>query len=292
MTRSMTGFGRSVTQIDGEQVTIEISSVNHRFLEFSFRLPPSWTPLETPLRELIKQKISRGKVNVSIRREYGPMGRVRVRLDEEVVRAYADASRRLADLLNSTESISLDRIATLEGVFARDEDGLDLESVQAQLSAGLEEALAAFNNARETEGASLARDMAARLELIDAAVGRVEARMPGIVQVYRARLWERMAEICAETGVKEERLAVEAAIMADRMDVTEEMVRLRTHLRQGLKLLEASEPVGRDYNFLLQEMQREINTMGSKMRDADGIREVLLMKSELEKLREQLQNIE
>jgi uncharacterized protein (TIGR00255 family) len=288
----MTGFGRAITAYAEEQIAVEVSAVNHRFLESSFRMPPAWACLEVPLRELVKQAITRGKINISVRREYGPSGRVRIRLDEEVAAHYVAASRRLAEVLNTSEELSLDRLVTLEGVFIHEDAAQDIEAVQAMLEAALGEALRAFNQARDNEGAALLRDMSARLDAIEASVVRVEARFPEISVLYLARLTERVRELTVEANVKEERVAVEVAMMADRMDVTEETVRLRAHLEHGRALFRSSEPVGRDLNFLVQEMGREINTMGSKIRDVEAAREVLLMKSELEKLREQIQNIE
>ena len=292
MARSMTGFGRAITAHADEQITVEVSAVNHRFLESSFRLPPVWASLEPPLRELVKQEISRGKINISVRREFGPMGRVQIRLDEDVANHYVNASRRLAELLNTSEELSLDRLVTLEGVFIHEDAAQDIEAVQAMLESALGDALRAFNQARENEGAALLRDMSSRLDAIEASVVRVEARFPEISEQYRARMKERVREISTDAAVKEERVALEVAMMADRMDVTEETVRLRAHLEHGRALFQSAEPVGRDLNFLVQEMGREINTMGSKLRDVDAAREVLLMKSELEKLREQIQNIE
>ena len=292
MARSMTGFGRAITAYADEQITVEVSAVNHRFLESSFRLPPARASLEPPLRERVKQDISRGKINISVRREYGPMGRVQIRLDEDVAGHYVNASRRLAELLNTSEELSLDRLVTLEGVFIHEDAAQDIEAVQSMLENALGDALRAFNQARETEGAALLRDMAARLDAIEASVVRVEARFPEITEQYRLRMRDRVREISVDAAVKEERVALEVAMMADRMDVTEETVRLRAHLEHGRALFQSAEPVGRDLNFLVQEMGREINTMGSKLRDVDAAREVLLMKSELEKLREQIQNIE
>ena len=292
MARSMTGFGRAITAYADERITVEVSAVNHRFLECSFRLPPAWASLEAPLRELVKQETTRGKVNVSVRREYGPSGRVRIRLDEAAAAQYVETSRRLAELLNTSEELSLNRLATLDGVFIQEDTALDMDAVQAMLEKVLREALNAFSQSRGKEGDALVRDMVARLDAIAASVVRVDARFPEISVLYRDRLLERVRELVADTNVKEERVALEVAMMADRMDVTEETVRLRAHLDHGRSLFQSSEPVGRDLNFLVQEMGREINTMGSKLRDVEAAREVLLMKSELEKLREQIQNIE
>ena len=292
MTRSMTGFGRVSADIDGENVTIEVTTVNHRFLECSFRMPNSWAALEIPLRNLVKQFISRGKLNVSIRRSRGPMGRPVIHFDAENARQYIEASRDLSRMMSSTEALSLDTLAQLEGVFFQEEQEQDLESVSAQLATAFCAAMEQLNQARAQEGESLARDLAARIREMEGAIAAIEARLPELSAEYVIRLRTKVAELNAEAGLTEDRLAVEIALMADKMDVNEEVVRLKSHFVQVLGLLALSDPIGRDLNFLSQELQREINTLGSKLRDLDVTREVLRLKAELEKLREQAQNIE
>lgn len=292
MTRSMTGFGRVSAEIDGENVTIEVTTVNHRFLECSFRMPNTWAALEIPLRNVAKDLVSRGKLNVSIRRSRGPMGRPVIHFDAENARQYIEASRELARMMSSTEALSLDALTQLEGVFYQEENEQDLESVREQLCAAFQTALEQLNQARTQEGESLARDVADRIAAMQDAVSIIEGRLPELAVAYADRLRARVAELNAEAGMKEERLAIEIALMADKMDVNEEVVRLNSHFEQVLGLLKQPEPIGRDLNFLSQELQREINTLGSKLRDLDVTREVLRLKAELEKLREQAQNIE
>lgn len=292
MTRSMTGFGRVSAEIDGENVTIEVTTVNHRFLECSFRMPNTWAALEIPLRNVAKDLVSRGKLNVSIRRSRGPMGRPVIHFDAENARQYIEASRELARMMSSTEALSLDGLTQLEGVFYQEENEQDLESVREQLCAAFQAALEQLNQARAQEGESLARDVADRIAAMQDAVSIIEGRLPELAVAYADRLRARVAELNAEAGMKEERLAIEIALMADKMDVNEEVVRLNSHFEQVLSLLKQPEPIGRDLNFLAQELQREINTLGSKLRDLDVTREVLRLKAELEKLREQAQNIE
>ncbi|MBX3178387.1 MAG: YicC family protein [Candidatus Hydrogenedentes bacterium] len=292
MTRSMTGFGRVSAEIDGENVTIEVTTVNHRFLECSFRMPNTWAALEIPLRNVAKDLVSRGKLNVSIRRSRGPMGRPVIHFDAENARQYIEASRELARMMSSTEALSLDALTQLEGVFYQEENEQDLESVREQLCAAFQAALEQLNQARAQEGESLARDVADRIAAMQDAVSIIEGRLPELAVAYADRLRARVAELNAEAGMKEERLAIEIALMADKMDVNEEVVRLNSHFEQVLGLLKQPEPIGRDLNFLAQELQREINTLGSKLRDLDVTREVLRLKAELEKLREQAQNIE
>lgn len=292
MTRSMTGFGRVSAEIDNESVTIEVTTVNHRFLECAFRMPNAWAALEVPLRNLVKQSLSRGKLNVSIRRSRGPTGRPAIRFDKDNARQYVDASRELARLMNSTEALSLDTLAQLEGVFYQEEQEQDIDTLRDQLCTAFQEALEQLNTARAQEGESLARDVAERIQEMQAAVAVVEARLPELSVEYETRLRTKVAELNTEAGLAEDRLAVEIALMADKMDVNEEVVRLKSHFEQVLNLLKQQEPIGRDLNFLAQELQREINTLGSKLRDLDVTREVLRLKAELEKLREQAQNIE
>ncbi|HQL95337.1 MAG TPA: YicC family protein, partial [Candidatus Hydrogenedentes bacterium] len=247
-----------------------------------------------PLREVVRREVARGKVNVFIRRAFGASGRARVTLDEDAARGYIEGLKRLNALagLQSDAPLGVDRLALLDGVFIHAEAEEDQEALLAALTEGLTAALAAYNAAREAEAAQLMADMAARINAMAAAADRVEARVPEMQAAHVERLRERMREICADPALKEERVAMEAALMADRMDVTEELVRLRSHFVRARELFASAEPVGRDLNFLLQEMQREINTAGSKLRDLDSARELLWLKSELEKLREQVQNIE
>lgn len=292
MTRSMTGFGRVSAEIDNESVTIEVSTVNHRFLECTFRMPSVWAALEAPLRNIVKDALSRGKLNVFIRRGRGPMGRPVIHFDAENARQYIDASRELARMMNSTGALSLDTLAQLEGVFYQEEQEQDLDQVKDPLCAAFAEALEQLNQSRAVEGESLARDVAARIAEMQDAVASVEVMLPELSKAYAERLRARVAELNTEVGLAEDRIAIELTLMADKMDVNEEIVRLKSHFDQVLSLLQQKEPIGRDLNFLSQELQREINTLGSKLRDIEVTREVLRLKSELEKLREQAQNIE
>ena len=292
MTRSMTGFGRVTADIDDESVTIEVNAVNHRFLECTFRLPGVWASLENDLRNVVKSLVSRGKVTVSIRRGRGTTARTSIQFDQKNAQQYIDASRGLAKLMNSTEALSLDVLAQMDGVFFQEETEQDLGRAKEALTAAVTDALIQLNQARELEGQALEADIAERIAEMRDALSVVEARLPDLATAYVDRLKERVAELNVDTGMREERLAMEIALMADKMDVNEEVVRLNSHFEQTLNLLAQPEPVGRDLNFLSQELQREINTLGSKLRDMDVTREVLRLKAELEKLREQAQNIE
>ena len=292
MVRSMTGFGRASGELDGEGLTAELSSVNHRFFDCTFRMPNAWAALEPALREVVKRQVNRGKVSISIRRDRGPLGRQSVCFDRGVASQYVEASRSLAHLMNTTEALSLNTLTQLDGVFYQEEEEQDLEKVKEVLSAILTEALAQLNTARRTEGEGLANDIAERVAQMREALAVVEERLPDIARAYEERLRARIAELNAEAGLTEERIALEVALMADKAGVNEEAVRLRTHLDHVQDLLNTPNPVGRDLNFLIQEIQREVNTLGAKLRDIGVTREVLRMKSEIEKLREQAQNIE
>lgn len=292
MTRSMTGFGRATGTLEGETFAIEASSVNHRHLECSFRLPGPWAVLEPSLREEVKRFISRGKVNIAIRRERGLSGLQSIHCDEDVARQYIDASRRLAALMSSTGALSLDTLVRMDGVFYTHEEAEDLDVVKEVLSTTLAAALEQLNVARLAEGKALADDLRERLSQMREAVGVVEARIPELNAAYVDRLRQRVQELATETGLTEERLALEVALMADKADVNEEVVRLKTHFEHVEEFLRSKDPIGRELNFLGQEIQREINTLGSKLRDIGVTREVLRMKSELEKFKEQTNNIE
>lgn len=292
MARSMTGFGRAASDLNGERITVEVSAVNHRFLESSFRLPPVWTALEPFLRETLRARVSRGKVNVSVRREHGPLGRMRVCFDAEVAQRYIAACRDLSGLLGTGEALSLNTLATLDGVFYPEESEQDLERTKDVLSGCLLEAIAQLNTARDTEGQAMAADIEARVAAMSEAVEVIELKVPELDAAYEEKLRARVSELTADTTLREDRVALEVALLADKNGINEEVVRLKTHFIHVREMLASSEPIGRELNFLAQEIQREANTLGSKLRDIGVTREVLKIKSELEKLREQAQNIE
>ena len=292
MTRSMTGFGRATGTIGDETFAVEVSSVNHRHLECSFRMPGPWAILEPSLRDEVKRYISRGKVNLSIRRERGLYGQQTIHCNESVAKQYIDASRRLAALMSATEALTLNTLARMDGVFYTHEESEDIDAVKAALCSAVGAALEQLNTARHAEGRALADDIRERLSQMREALATVEARIPELNTTYMDRLRARVHELATETGLTEERLALEVALMADKADVNEEVVRLKTHFEHVEEFLASKDPIGRELNFLGQEIQREVNTLGSKLRDIGVTREVLRMKSELEKLKEQANNIE
>ena len=292
MARSMTGFGKASTEYAGEVVSIEATSVNHRFLDCTMRLPGAWSALEGTLRELVKRRLARGKVNLFFNRKRGATTRQVVCFDAGVARQYVEASRELSAIMETTQAISLDVLAQMEGVFYQQEREDDLDEVQAMLESLLENALEQLNAMRAEEGRRLAEEMLGQLAMMRETLAGVEERLPALGEAYAERLRSRLRELNADAGVTEDRLALELAIMADKADVTEEVVRLKAHFDQVAGHLASDDSSGRELNFIAQEIQREVNTLGSKLRDADVSRDVVRMKAELEKLREQAQNIE
>jgi uncharacterized protein (TIGR00255 family) len=289
----MTGFGRASSELDGENVVVELSAVNHRFLDCSVRMPYSWAILEPVVKETVRKRLSRGRINVSVSRKRGETSsRQTVFFDRAVARQYIAASKEIVQMLGGMDSLSLDALAQLEGVFYHEEQEEDLAKVEAAVGAALDGALDQLDSMRTTEGNALAEELAHRVGLMREALATIEQRLPDLNALYEQRLRDRIQELAAEAAITEERIAIEIAIMADKGDVTEEVVRLKTHFDHFLELLSSDEPAGRQLNFLTQELQREINTLGSKVRDSDVIKEVLRLKSELERIREQVQNVE
>jgi uncharacterized protein (TIGR00255 family) len=288
----MTGFGKAARDFRGDAVSIELSAVNHRFLDAAIRLPFEWASLDPAMREALRDRISRGKVNVSVSRRRSNGGTQRLKLDKDLAEQYIQLSRELAHLIGTDERVSLNTIAHYPEVFAAEGEGEDLDGVQAFLVELLGEAVNGLGAMRENEGRALARDLSERLDAIRASLSAVEERLPVLNQLYAERLRARVQELAQDVNVVQDRIALEVALAAERGDVSEEVVRLKSHLDHALELFIGEEPAGRKLNFLSQEMQREINTLGSKVRDSEVVRHVLEMKSELERFREQIQNIE
>ncbi|HIA46863.1 MAG TPA: YicC family protein [Candidatus Hydrogenedentes bacterium] len=292
MIRSMTGFGKASCDFNNSSVSMELSTVNHRYLDASIRLPYEWSPVESALRELLKDYLSRGKLNISVNRKRLDGTAQGLVLDTTIAQQYIDAAEELAQMAGSSDSLSVNTLAQFTGVFQQKEDEDNLEKAQEALEGLLREALTNLNAMRDVEGSKLYADLAHRIDLIRTTVEEVEARLPELNEIYVNRLRDRIAALIEDSSVAEDRIAVEVALLSDKGDVTEELVRLRSHLDHAVELMDGDEAGGRKLNFLTQEIQREINTLGSKVRDTDVVRHVLNMKSELEKFREQIQNIE
>ena len=292
MVKSMTGYGRSQGIYGNKTVTVELKSVNNRFLDCSVRCPKVYMYLEEPVKADIKASgVSRGKVDVFIGIEYAA-GDVSVSVNEQAAAMYIENITSLADRFELKNDISAMRIATLPDVFTVAKIEEDRDELLAQVREVLANALSAYNAMREEEGGRLAADIIEKGNSIGNMKNSVAARMPLIVADYRAKLTAKMTEVLGESGVTEQRILAEAAIFADRTATDEETVRLTSHLVQLSEILTSGGAVGRKLDFLVQEINREINTIGSKANDLEVTGLVLEMKCELEKIREQIQNLE
>lgn len=292
MIRSMTGFGKAGCEFKGEVVSVELSSVNHRFVDISLRIPNAWSPLDADVKQLIRRHVDRGKIMAVVTRKRGAASSQTVQLDREVARKYVEASRELDQMLGGHETMSLNTLMQLEGVFYYDDTEEDLDEARPVLLAVVTEALGQLNAMRTSEGRALEDDLRRRIQSMREALSLIESRLPTLNQLYEDRLRSRIRELTTEISVTEERIALEVALLAEKADVNEEVVRFKAHLDHMSELLEDKEPVGRRLDFLSQELGREINTLGVKTRDSDVAKEIIQMKSELEKVREQIQNIE
>ena len=298
MVQSMTGYGRGQWEEEDFTFQIEIKTVNHRYGEAALRLPRFLNPLENRLRRKILAQISRGHIDVFITSGYtGAEGR-QVKIDKGLAKAYHDSLKELAHLLGSPgESFSQELlfIAGCPDVLLPEEGAVDLERLWPGIAQATDEALAHLLEMRRTEGRQLAADLEKRIAVIEGQLETIEGRAPETVLEYRQKLERQLRQLLQEAGsgpLDESRVIQETAIYADRVNVTEEIVRLHSHLRQFRQLLREEAPVGRRMDFLVQEMNREANTIASKSGDAPIIQTIVDMKGEIEKVREQIQNIQ
>lgn len=292
MIKSMTGYGRSRQTRNGRDITVEIRSVNNRYLDCTVKMPRAYVFAEDAVKSVVQKMVSRGKVDVLISVDSTAADVAVVCVNEPLAREYYQALRQLGDTLGLDGEVTAVTLAKFPDVLTVTRADEDLESVAADIAAVTEEAVHAYNRMRAVEGEKMAQDILGRLVTIEAAVGRVEERSPQTVQAYRERLENKMREVLQSTTIDESRILTEAAIFADKIAVDEETVRLRSHISQLRIMLDGDEPVGRKLDFLIQEVNRECNTIGSKCNDLTISQDVIGMKAEVEKIREQVQNIE
>ncbi len=292
MIKSMTGYGRAVETVNNREFTVEISSVNNRYLDCSVRLPRMLSFAEEAVKQTVKQYVSRGKVEVHVSVRSEAAEDTKLTLNTPVVEGYLSAMRQMVDTYGVKDDISVSTISRLPEVFIMEKAKADEEQLQSDLMSVLTEALESYNAMRTTEGAALDQDLRSRGNTILDYVAQVEAGNAQTVVDYRNRLEAKLREVLASTTIDESRILTEAAIFADKVAVDEETVRLRSHLQQMNTMLSAGGAMGRKLDFLLQEMNREANTIGSKCTDVKLARIVVDIKAELEKIREQTQNIE
>ncbi len=273
-------------------ITVEVKSVNHRYFEFSSRIPKAYQFLEEKIKSAVQNGCSRGKVEASVSIQLIGGGENEVTLNVDITRGYLAALRSSAGELDLLDDLRLSDLIQFPDVFTVRKRELDPEEVWEAVRGVAEEAVAAFVRMREKEGRQLKEDLEGRLENIAQTLSYIEERAPALKEEYYNRLYQKIAELLADKNIDETRLVTEAAIFADRVAIDEETVRLRSHLKQFAELLETDQPVGRKLDFLVQEMNRETNTIGSKCQDVEITRRVVDIKSEIEKIREQIQNLE
>ena len=292
MILSMTGYGRARQVLNGREITVELRGVNARFLEYSSRLPRAFAFLEDPLKKLVAARVSRGKVELSLTVQNTTAADTVVTVNWPLAKGYRDAMTALSEQLELKNDMSVSLIARMPDVLTQTAAPLDEEALWADVQAVAGQAVDAFLTMRAAEGKKLKADLLSHLDVVEQLVGGIEANTAGRVKAYSDKLYARLQELLADRSIDESRLVTEAAIFADKTAIDEETVRLHSHIAQYRDILSGDGPVGRKLDFLTQELNREANTIGSKCQDVDITRLVVELKSEIEKLREQLQNLE
>ena len=292
MMKSMTGFGRVQETVDGMNVTVELRSVNHRYFEFTAKVPRTYGFLEEKLKTFTNSLVSRGKVECYVAVEQLEESETTVSVNASLAKGYVDALRQLSEMFDLSADVSAAALSRYPDVLVLQKTAADEERIWNAVRSVAEKAVRRFIEMRETEGAKLKADILSRADTILEHVAFVETRSPQTVKEYNEKLKQRMEELLGNTQIDEQRLLTEAAIFADKIAVDEETVRLRSHISQLRTFMEADEPIGRKLDFLVQEINREANTIGSKAQDVEIAKRVIAVKAEVEKIREQVQNIE
>ncbi len=292
MIKSMTGYGRGQSDAGEGSWVAELKTVNSRYLDFHLRLPPGLAALEERIKKHLAARLTRGRVNLTVTASGAAGATPRLVLNRPLVREYKRVLAELQQELGISQDPGIMPFLHNRDLILSQEEGPDPEALWRQLEPALSLALAEVEQMRAAEGRALAEDLGARLEVVDRLFRQAAARSPEVVAGYRERLRERIAALTADSEPDPQRLALEVAVIADKADITEEAVRAASHIEQFKAFLQNGEPVGRKLDFLLQEMNREANTMGSKTPDAAAGQIIVELKAELERIREQVQNIE
>ena len=292
MIRSMTGYGREQDTADKRTILVEIRSVNHRYYEFSSRIPRAYAYLDEKLKAFVNKSVSRGKVEVSVSIVNSEGSDIFIEVNRPVALGYINALRSANEELQLRDDLSLSQICKFSDIFSVQKTVDDEEEVWKAVETVAGKALEKFIAMREKEGQKMKEDILGRLSTIENMVCFIEKNAPLMTENYRNRLYNRLMDILEDKNIDEQRILTEAAIYSEKVAVDEETVRLHSHISQFRELLESDSQVGRKLDFLVQEMNREVNTTGSKAQDLDITRTVVEMKSEIEKIREQIQNIE
>ena len=289
----MTAFGRAEKTVEDHSYTVEMRSINRRYCEISVRMPKQLLPLEERIKKLVATKISRGRVDVVVKVKSGPQVVTQIELNLPLAKAYWRALKELNETLETEEKVGLQTLLGLAGLITATEPEVDLKKTWAALSSCISEALEAVDAMRIFEGKAIYNDFRKRLESVEEGLSRIKALAPSVLSEYHSRFKEPITVLTeGKVELDTNRLAQEAAFLADKSDITEEIVRAESHLKQFHSMMESEGPAGRALDFLLQELNREVNTMGSKGADAELSHMVVALKSELERIREQVQNIE
>lgn len=292
MIKSMTGYGSAKGTAEGLEITVELKSVNNRYLDTSVRLPRSFLFAEDAIKSVVQSHITRGKVDVFVSVDSSSAENMTVKVNKPLLEGYIEALRSVSSDYSLPDDITTMSVSRFSDVLSVEKKDLDADAISAAICEIAEAALKDFDIMRLREGEKLRDDVLYRLSLIDALVSTVEAEAPKTVAQYRSRLEQKMAEVLGATGIDESRILQEAAIFADHIAVDEETVRLRSHMAQLETMINGNSPTGRKIDFLIQEFNREANTIGSKCQNSDVAHIVVDLKSEIEKIREQIQNIE
>lgn len=292
MIKSMTGYGGAKGLVEGLEISVELKSVNNRYLDVAVRLPRSFLFAEDGIKAQVQKHISRGKVDVFVSVDSSNADEMSVKVNKPLLKAYIEAMELISGEYGIVNDISTANISRFPDVLSVEKKELDAEAISAGIAAVTLKALEDFDSMRLREGEKLREDVLSRLSAIDKLVSTVEELAPQTVAEYRSRLEAKMAEVLGSSGIDENRILAEAAIFADRIAVDEETVRLRSHMSQLSAMIEGDSPTGRKIDFLIQEFNREANTIGSKCQNSEISHVVVELKSEIEKIREQIQNIE
>lgn len=292
MVKSMTGFGRCETEVNGRRITVEMKSVNHRYFEFSCRTSRGYSFLEDKLKKYVATKVARGKVDMYVSVTESEDSEVNVTINKPLASGYVNAIKTLATEYNIPDDLSVSVLSRYSDIFQIHKEEQDEEQVFNDVKVALDVALDGFLAMREAEGEKLKDDVLSRVDTIMSIVSEIEERSPLTVEEYRQKLTKRITDMLSGAQIDEQRILTEAAIFADKVAVDEETVRLRSHFEQMRTFFETGAPIGRKLDFIVQEMNREANTIGSKVTDSILAHKVVDIKSEIEKIREQIQNIE
>lgn len=292
MPKSMTGYGAFEFADERRKITLEIKSVNNRYADINIKMRSSYIYLEEDIRNTVLKTVSRGKIDIFVNVWEYKNESVKISVDEEILNQYAEALKKISETLSVPNGMTAERLSRYPDVLVVSQEGFDKDEFKEEIMTALNGALSEFVAAREREGERIAQNLRECIDNVSVEVENIERRMPQITENYRIRLENKLKEILENSAADENRIITEVAIFADKICTDEETVRLKSHIAEFKNVLKLSQPIGRKLDFIIQEMNREINTIGSKCNDVDVAKTVVEVKGEIEKLREQVQNIE